>query len=252
MTIARDEVRSIGEFFEETTPGPRAIAMWGPPGIGFGAAVGDLARVARIHGFVPIDAGARRRRSSAGSIVTAGCAGGLVGAQARSTAMVTDPRVVASQPEASCRALRGAPRGAGRRRGGAKEGLGRCSRGIRVASSGRWHVEDADRAGCGTRARAAGKICGAVVGGVNIARDRAPPSVVPRCSWSPSTWRVGRAAARVLPAPADPNLPPFGSGWRRRSQRSRAAGGRRPIAICARRLAGWRGATIGRRRPPAR
>ena len=54
MAIARDEVRAIGELFEETAPGPRAIAMWGPPGIGLRAAMHDLARAARMHGFVPL------------------------------------------------------------------------------------------------------------------------------------------------------------------------------------------------------
>jgi DNA-binding NtrC family response regulator len=54
MTIARDEVRAIGELFAEAAPGPRAIAMWGPRGIGLGAAVSDLARAARMNGFVPV------------------------------------------------------------------------------------------------------------------------------------------------------------------------------------------------------
>ena len=54
LTIPRDEARAIGELFEDTAAGPRAIAMWGPAGIGLRAAMCELARAARMHGFVPV------------------------------------------------------------------------------------------------------------------------------------------------------------------------------------------------------
>ncbi len=51
----RRVVANIAELFVHTCGArPRAVALWGPPGTGVETAVHDLARIARIHGFIPL------------------------------------------------------------------------------------------------------------------------------------------------------------------------------------------------------
>jgi transcriptional regulator with AAA-type ATPase domain/tetratricopeptide (TPR) repeat protein len=57
ITIERSAVRTIGEIFERPDSlRPRVAALWGPDGAGKGTVVLELARVARLHGFVPVAA----------------------------------------------------------------------------------------------------------------------------------------------------------------------------------------------------
>jgi DNA-binding NtrC family response regulator len=57
VTIERSAVAAIGELFERPdSVRPRVAGLWGPQGAGKGTVVGDLARIARLHGFVPVAA----------------------------------------------------------------------------------------------------------------------------------------------------------------------------------------------------
>src|SRR5262249_6700754 len=52
----RPEVAALGEVLTEINTVPRVVAMWGPEGSGVGRAIGDLARIARAAGFIPVRA----------------------------------------------------------------------------------------------------------------------------------------------------------------------------------------------------
>ena len=55
LALERRAVAAIGELFERAEgPRPRIAAMWGPEGAGKSTAVVELARRARLHGFVPL------------------------------------------------------------------------------------------------------------------------------------------------------------------------------------------------------
>jgi DNA-binding NtrC family response regulator len=54
--VSRRAVSALADVFANPFHStPLAIALWGPPGSGVGAAVDELARAARLHGFVPLD-----------------------------------------------------------------------------------------------------------------------------------------------------------------------------------------------------
>ena len=51
----RHVIASAAEVFAHTCGArPRAVALWGPPGAGVETAMHDLARTARMHGFIPL------------------------------------------------------------------------------------------------------------------------------------------------------------------------------------------------------
>ena len=55
--IERRAVAAIGELFERGSgTRPHVTSLWGPGGAGKGTAIDDLARLARLHGFVPVAA----------------------------------------------------------------------------------------------------------------------------------------------------------------------------------------------------
>jgi DNA-binding NtrC family response regulator/tetratricopeptide (TPR) repeat protein len=55
--IERRAVAAIGELFERGSgTRPHVTSLWGPEGAGKGTAIDDLARMARLHGFVPVAA----------------------------------------------------------------------------------------------------------------------------------------------------------------------------------------------------
>ena len=57
VTIERPAVAALGEIFERPDSiRPRITALWGPEGAGKGTVVSALARIARLHGFVPVAA----------------------------------------------------------------------------------------------------------------------------------------------------------------------------------------------------
>ena len=55
VTIDRPAVSALGELFERPDAlRPRITALWGPDGSGKDTVVSELARIARLHGFVPV------------------------------------------------------------------------------------------------------------------------------------------------------------------------------------------------------
>jgi DNA-binding NtrC family response regulator len=54
-TAARSEVAALAEMLQPVDdPRPRVAALWGPPGSGKSLVVQELARLARLNGFVPV------------------------------------------------------------------------------------------------------------------------------------------------------------------------------------------------------
>jgi DNA-binding NtrC family response regulator/tetratricopeptide (TPR) repeat protein len=57
VTIERPAVAAIGELFERPdSVRPQVTGLWGPQGAGKRTVVDELARIARLHGFVPVAA----------------------------------------------------------------------------------------------------------------------------------------------------------------------------------------------------
>src|SRR5207248_5537021 len=57
LLIDRPAVAALSEMFVAVSDRrPRVAAIWGPSGSGLDTAVLTLARAARLHGFVPVDA----------------------------------------------------------------------------------------------------------------------------------------------------------------------------------------------------
>jgi DNA-binding NtrC family response regulator len=55
LAVDRRAVASIAELFDATREcRPRVVSLWGPPGAGKTTAIGELARAARLNGFVPV------------------------------------------------------------------------------------------------------------------------------------------------------------------------------------------------------
>jgi len=52
--LERRAVSAIAELFDATGPRPQIVALWGPIGSGKTSVVSELARVARLKGFVPL------------------------------------------------------------------------------------------------------------------------------------------------------------------------------------------------------
>jgi hypothetical protein len=55
--IERRSITALAELFDDTTGcRPRVVSLFGPPGAGKTTAIGELARVARMNGLVPVSA----------------------------------------------------------------------------------------------------------------------------------------------------------------------------------------------------
>jgi DNA-binding NtrC family response regulator len=64
--IERPAVASLGEMFRAADGSrPHLTALWGPPGSGKTTVIGQLARIARLNGFVPVAARLARSRYAA-------------------------------------------------------------------------------------------------------------------------------------------------------------------------------------------
>jgi len=64
--ITRRAVAIASEIFSQPSGGhPRALALWGAPGVGVTTAIQDLSRVARLNGFVPVHLSAVERLAGA-------------------------------------------------------------------------------------------------------------------------------------------------------------------------------------------